>query len=84
MIRLVLSPTDAGKKKKLGIVRFPPLGGCREGFHRGTYLFEIADKPLPATTHFHHTPPKGGNKKIFRTRKATTPTTAGINEKKLK
>lgn len=47
--------------KKRKDVRFPPLGGCREGFHRLAHSFEIADKPLPATTHSNHTPPKGGN-----------------------
>ena len=32
---------------RVGIVRFPPLGGCREGLT----CFYIADKPLPATSH---------------------------------
>ena len=44
------------------IVRFPPLGGCREGFHRLAYSSEMADKPLPAKTQPRRTFPREGIK----------------------
>jgi hypothetical protein len=51
--------------KKRGVARFPPPGGCREGFREQAYSFAVAYKPLPATAHSNHTPPSGGNEKIL-------------------
>ena len=59
--RLGLRQKCSEEIKKARIVRFPPLGGCREGFHSQTYSPEMKYKPLPATTKSSRTPPRGGN-----------------------
>jgi hypothetical protein len=48
-------------KKRGGNVRFPPLGGYREGF----CSFEMLHKPLPATTQSQRPLPEEGIKNSF-------------------
>jgi len=48
------------RRKGVGLCDSLPWEGVGRGFV-DVPIPEIADEPLPAITHFHHTPPRGGN-----------------------